>query len=150
MKLPKEEFDKIFSKVPRLCVEVLIETEPFEFVLSKRLIEPFKGMWHIPGGTVQYGERLKEAVQRVAKEEIGIEVNISDMIDTIEYVNSDNVDIHAISFVFLCHLKNEKQFRGSFQAEEIKTFNIYDSIENLPDNMIPAHKEFLIKLREKC
>lgn len=133
-KLPKEIFDEIYRQVPRLCVEVIIDT-PKGIVLTKRLIPPCVDMWHFPGGTVYMGEKLEEAVSRVANEEIGADVKIKNMIGIIEYPELFN---YAIGVAFLCQLKSEKQeFKGSFQAEEIRAF------KTIPDNMILEQKRFL-------
>lgn len=83
--LSKEEFDAIFSKVPRLTVEVIVRNSAGEIYLTKRAIEPCKGQWHLPGGTVRYGEPLVAAVKRVAKDEIGLNVNETKLVGYIEY-----------------------------------------------------------------
>ncbi len=83
--LPQEEFDWIFSRVPRLTVEVVI-TEPRRGVLlSLRDIEPCRGMWHLPGGTVRFGEAAVEAVSRVADAELGLRVEVGELLGYIEY-----------------------------------------------------------------
>ena len=69
--LPKDEFDRIFSKVPRLTVEVLITSEERGVLLALRDVDPCRGMWNLPGGTVRFGERLVDAVRRVAANELG-------------------------------------------------------------------------------
>ncbi|HTX31791.1 MAG TPA: NUDIX domain-containing protein [Solirubrobacteraceae bacterium] len=83
--LPEEEFFAIYRRVPRLCVEVVI-VEPERGVLLKlRDIPPNVGAWHIPGGTVLFGEPLTEAVKRVARDELGLEVEVGELIGYIEY-----------------------------------------------------------------
>lgn len=74
-KLSKEEFDKIYQRVPRICVEVIVNTSQ-GIILTKRLISPCVGMWHIPGGTVYFGEKLEEAANRIADDELGIDIDI--------------------------------------------------------------------------
>lgn len=139
-KLPKEVFDEVYEQVPRLCVEVIINT-PQGIILTKRLIPPCVGMWHIPGGTVYLDEKLEDAVSRVADNELGIQINIKNMIGIIEYIRLYEKNFgHAIGIAFLCELKSEGQkFRGSFQAEEIKTF------KTIPDDTVPEQKIFLDK-----
>lgn len=83
--LSKEEFDAIFSKVPRLTVEVIVRNDRGEIYLTKRAIEPCKGQWHLPGGTVRYAEPLVEAVKRVAQDEIGLSVKEAKLVGYIEY-----------------------------------------------------------------
>lgn len=80
----KEEFESIYSKVPRLTIEIVLESER-GILLSKRSIEPCKGQWHLPGGTVFFGESLKDAVKRVASRELNIEVCAVTQIGVIEY-----------------------------------------------------------------
>ncbi len=83
--LSKEEFDYIYSKVPRLTVEIIIKNRSGKILLTKRDIEPCIGQWHLPGGTVAFGETLKDAVFRVAKRELSIEVEDSKNVGYIEY-----------------------------------------------------------------
>ena len=47
-----------------------------KILLVKRQIPPFIGYWVIPGGHVNYGERVEEALKRELKEELGIPVKI--------------------------------------------------------------------------
>lgn len=83
--LPKAEFDAIFSRVPRLCVEVVIVSPQRGVLLMLRDIPPNVGAWHIPGGTVLFGEPLTSAVERVARDELGLEVSVGDLLGYIEY-----------------------------------------------------------------
>jgi len=83
--LPKAEFDSIFSRVPRLCVEVVIVAPEHGVLLTRRDIPPNVGAWHIPGGTVLFGEPLVETVKRVACDELGLEVAVGELLGYIEY-----------------------------------------------------------------
>ena len=143
-KLPNEVFDYIYRQVPRLCVEVLIVTSR-GIILAKRLIPACAGMWHIPGGTVYHGEKLEEAVIRIADDELGVYINIKKMIGVIQYPKlCEKKSSHPVGIVFLCELKSEEQkFRGSFQAEDIEAFRI------IPDDTVPEQKIFLDEFLEK-
>ena len=83
--LSKEEFDDIYSKVPRLTVEIVLRDKEGHILLSKRAIEPCKGQWHLPGGTVRFGEPLLAAVRRIAKRELAITVQAARNTGVIEY-----------------------------------------------------------------
>jgi ADP-ribose pyrophosphatase YjhB (NUDIX family) len=83
--LPKHEYDAIYSRVPRLCVEVVITLPTRGVLLERRDIPPNIGAWHIPGGTVLFGEPLVEAVKRVARDELGVEVQVGELLGYIEY-----------------------------------------------------------------
>lgn len=135
-KLPLEEFQYIYSKVPRLCVDVVLKTEE-GILLSKRDITPAKGMWHLPGGTVYFGETHEEAVKRVAKEEMGIEVEVVGCLGVIEYGTKYSLG-WTTAIAYLVEQTGGK-FSGSYQAKELKFFKA------IPDNTIPEPAEFLKK-----
>jgi ADP-ribose pyrophosphatase YjhB (NUDIX family) len=78
------EFDDIYGRVPRLTVEVVVTT-PDGLVLTRRSIEPCKGQWHLPGGTVLFAETLPGAVRRVARNELGVGVEVGRLLGYIEY-----------------------------------------------------------------
>jgi ADP-ribose pyrophosphatase YjhB (NUDIX family) len=88
--LPKAEFDSIFSRVPRLCVEVVIVAPDRGVLLSLRNIPPNVGAWHIPGGTVLFAEPVVEAVKRVARYELGLDVDVGELLGYIEYPSHYN------------------------------------------------------------
>jgi ADP-ribose pyrophosphatase YjhB (NUDIX family) len=83
--LSEEEYRLIYSRVPRLAVEIVVLNRSGEVYLTKRAHEPCRGIWHIPGGTVRFGELLQHAVRRVAERELSIDVVDSKNCGVIEY-----------------------------------------------------------------
>jgi hypothetical protein len=83
--LNEEEYKYIYSKVPRLTVEIIVRDESGALYMTRRSIEPCKGEWHLPGGTVQFGEALLAAVRRVAMRELSIDVHQATNRGYIEY-----------------------------------------------------------------
>lgn len=47
-----------------------------DVLLIRRGMPPFKGQWSIPGGRVEYGERLEEAAAREVREETAVDIRI--------------------------------------------------------------------------
>ena len=82
--LPQAEYEAIYAVVPRLTVEVVIASSDGT-LLTRRQGGPCAGLWHIPGGTVRFGEPLTDAVHRVAEQELGVTVSIDDLLGYIEY-----------------------------------------------------------------
>ena len=96
-----QEFDSIYSRVPRLTVEVLLVDPDKGVYLTLRGIEPNKGQWHLAGGTVLFGESLEDAVKRVAGREIGIDVLTSSFVGIIDYRKYDNnCKYHDVGLVY--------------------------------------------------
>lgn len=60
-----------------------------EFLLVERGKEPRKGTWSIPGGGVEYGERLEDAAKREIAEETGLEIELTGLLDVLDSVTRD-------------------------------------------------------------
>lgn len=134
-KLPGPEFKAIYSKVPRLCIDLIIERKD-GVLLIERAIDPGKGLWHLPGGTMLMGETIWMAATRIAKEETGLEVQKIDFLGVMEFANPANAFFHTVSIVYKCHC-TEAQVTGSYQGNNLKFKNI------LPEKMIIEQKVFL-------
>ena len=74
---------------------VVLEDE--SILLIKRGREPAKGLWAIPGGKVEFGETLREAAIREAKEETGLEVEVGETVWVGERM-SDDLHIVLVDF----------------------------------------------------
>lgn len=106
--LPQEEFDRIFSRVPRLTVEVVIAGRERGVLLSLRDSGPCQGLWHLPGGTVRFGEPLTDAVQRVARDELGLVVRAGELLGYIEYPSHYEHGLDSpVGLAFLTDLRGE-------------------------------------------
>ena len=138
-RLPFEKFKEIFSQVPRTTVEIVLVRDG-GIVLSLRDIEPYKGSWHTPGGTLFHKERVEDAVKRVAKEELDIEVKIDKFLGYWEIPEwtQPNGFSHPIGLVFQVQ-QTSGELKSDSQSLELKVF------EKLPENMIKEQKDFLEK-----
>lgn len=58
---------------PAVAVDGIIFYED-KLILIKRGNEPYKGMYALPGGFVNYNEKVEDAFLREMKEEIGVEI----------------------------------------------------------------------------
>ena len=113
--LPKNEFDRIFSKVPRLTVEVLVTSEERGVLLALRDVDPCRGMWNLPGGTVRFGERLVDAVRRVAADELGVSVRVGALVGYIEYPSHyENGLDSPVGLAFQAQPLDQAQPRGQW------------------------------------
>ena len=59
-------------------------------VLIRRGTEPLLGQWSIPGGTIEIGETLEEAVRRELREETGLEVRVLELIELFDRIYLEN------------------------------------------------------------
>ncbi len=100
--LSEPEFHQIYAKVPRLTVEVVIQSAK-GILLVRRTSGPCMGLWAIPGGTVRFGEPLKTAVTRVATSELGLDPSAGTFLGYIEYPSHylNGLD-SPVGLAFLC------------------------------------------------
>ncbi len=134
-KLPYSEFQTIYSKVPRLCIDLFMESDD-GFILTLREIDPGKGSWHFPGGTVLMSEPLEEAIERIAREETSLEVGNPEQIGILEFNDPENPFYHTVSLVFSVEILAGTP-KGSSQGKQLQFF------EDPPENMIEEQKTFL-------
>jgi mutator protein MutT len=74
-------------------------------LLVRRGREPLKGIWSIPGGKLELGETLRDGVRRELREEVGLEVQVREMVEVFERISFDEEGRAAYHFVlidFLC------------------------------------------------
>jgi len=58
-------------------------------LLAKRGQEPAKGTWSLPGGAVELGERVVDALKREIQEEVGIEIEVGGLVRVLERIIQD-------------------------------------------------------------
>ncbi len=94
---------------PIVGVGALIR-EDEKLVLVKRGVQPGKGKWSIPGGVVELGERIRDAVLREAKEESGLDIEIKDdrPLDVVENIFLDEKERLQFHYVMLQFLARPK------------------------------------------
>jgi 8-oxo-dGTP diphosphatase len=75
-----------YPKKPVLGVGAVILNGD-KILLEQRKNEPSKGKWSVPGGLVELGESMEDAVVREVKEETGLDVYEPRLVDVVNYVS---------------------------------------------------------------
>lgn len=79
---------KEYPNRPALAVGAVVFREG-RILLVKRGNPPAKGVWAIPGGSVELGETLEQAAQREVLEETGIRVRAGKPVYSFESIEKD-------------------------------------------------------------
>ena len=108
-------------KTPKLTVDGVI-LENGEILLIKRAGEPFKGKWALPGGFVEYNEKVEDAVIREIREETGVNAEIKELVGVYSDPKRDPRG-HTISIVFLLYIISGEIKYGD-DACNAKFFNL--------------------------
>ncbi len=88
------------KKSPRVGCGALIKNKSGDILLVKRLRSPEIGHWGFPGGKVDYGETVENAIQRKILEELGVEIELSKMVHLVNYIDLDQ-NQHWVAPVYL-------------------------------------------------
>lgn len=79
-------------------VIALIRKQDGSYLITRRFENVHQGgLWEFPGGKIEEGETLEEAAKREVMEELGIEIELGDQLESIEHTYSDKtVRLHPI------------------------------------------------------
>lgn len=98
--------DRRYPKRPILGVGAIVLRDDC-VLLVERGREPLKGYWSLPGGVVETGERLEEAIRREVREETGLEVETCGVVEVFERIMRDDAGVaeyHYVLVDYLCHV----------------------------------------------
>lgn len=132
-----EYVSKIFVTVDVL----VINKKTAEILLIKRLNEPFKDCWALPGGFVDENEDLEQAARRELFEETNIETNEMIQIGAFGTPNRDPRG-HMISIAYRTNLIDNQIVKAKDDAKETKWFSINDLPDLAFDHLEIIHSIF--------
>ena len=129
-------------KNPALTVDTII-IEDNKVILIKRLNNPFKDHWAIPGGVVEYGEKVEDAAVREAKEETGLDIELTKLVGVYSDPDRDPRG-HTVTVAFLSKiiggtLKSDSDAKDAkfIDISELKNMKLaFDHNEILKDSGI--------------
>lgn len=124
---------KTIHRNPLLTVDAIIETQG-GIVLIKRKNPP--PGWAIPGGFVDYGETLEDAVIREAKEETGLDIKIIRQFHTYSDPKRDPRH-HTVTTIFIAAASGTP-----VAADDAKEAGIFTR-DNLPADLAFDHRQVL-------
>lgn len=109
-------------------VAAIIQKEDKIFATQRGYGE-FKDGWEFPGGKIEMGETSQQALMREIKEELDTEIEVGDLIDTVEY---DYPEFHLSMECFLCNVKSGNLNLKEHEAAKWLTKENLDTVEWLP------------------
>jgi 8-oxo-dGTP diphosphatase len=87
------------------------------------------GKWEIPGGAVEFGETIQEALKREIKEELGIEIEVVEMLQICDHIIPDEQQ-HWVSPTYICQItKGEPKILEPEKCDQIGWFSVEEAME---------------------
>jgi mutator protein MutT len=107
-----------------------------------------RGLWEFPGGSVEFGETMADALRREMREEFGIEITVGELLDVVDHILKEEGQ-HWVSPTFLCTITSgepsimepEKCAEiGWFRPDEVPKELTQISRENLAHYLLVIHR----------
>lgn len=99
----------------------------------------WKDWWEFPGGKMEVGETAEEALKREIREELSTEINVNELLCTVEY---DYPKFHLTMHCYLCTLQTEALHLNEHEAARWLPKEELNSVQ-----WLPADLQILEKIR---
>ncbi len=114
-------------------VGAVIRDERGRVFLAQRgpLAKNERGLWEFPGGSVEFGEKLADALRREIYEEYGMDIVVGELLDVVDHILPDEGQ-HWVSPTFLCRwVSGEPEIREPGKCTGI----LWTEPEQAPGNL---------------
>jgi 8-oxo-dGTP diphosphatase len=104
-----------------------------------------RGLWEFPGGSIEFGETLAQAIQREIREEFDVEIEVGELLDVVDHI-LPNEGQHWVSPTYLCRIAGgEPTIREPGKCAEIRWFSLAD----IPDDLTQVTRLNLAHYRQR-
>lgn len=122
-------------------VAAIIFDEQGRIFATQRGYGDWKDWWEFPGGKIEAGETLQQALKREIHEELDAEIEVDELLRTIDY---DYPQFHLTMHCFMCKLTDSHITLLEHEAAKWLTLDELQSVKWLPaDKDIIAELAFL-------
>ena len=104
-----------------------------------------RGLWEFPGGSVNYGERLADAIRREIREEYGVDIEVGELVDVADHILPEESQ-HWVSPSFLARvIAGAPAIREPGKCSEIGWFGL----DEIPADLTKVTQVNLEHYRER-
>lgn len=126
----------------KIRVVAAIIVEDGKVFSTQRGYGEFQGGWEFPGGKIEPNEKPEDALVREIKEELDIEIEVLELLDTVEY---DYPTFRLSMDCFICNIKSGDLVLKEHMAAKWLSKEELDSVDWLPADLglIPKIAEYI-------
>lgn len=131
--LSKQQFKVVVDNTPLVSIDIIARSDN-KVLLGKRVNKPALGYYFTTGGRIKKNEKLKDAMKRIAKDELGVEIDTEPkFIGVFEHFYGDSIfeDIstHYVNLGYEIEI-GETSNLPKEQHSDYKWFNIEELLES--------------------
>ena len=134
MRLEKELFSQVIENTPLISIDLIVQNSS-KILLGKRVNEPAKGFWFVPGGRIFKDESLNQAFERTVQEELSLHVKReeSQFLGNYEHFYTNNVFDNTFSTHYIVQaykIEVNGEIRLNNQHEEYRWFELDELLKS--------------------
>ena len=134
---PTEDAERAIQPTSTCCACIL---HGGRLLLIERARDPGRGNWSFPGGRIQLGETIFEAVRREVLEETGVEIEPLETFQVYDWITRDETG--RICFHYIVHYVRARYVSGEASARDDAARALWTTEADLADlTMHPFARE---------
>jgi colanic acid biosynthesis protein WcaH len=129
-----ETFLRIIADAPLVSIDLIVLDARGRVLLGRRVNRPAQGYWFVPGGRIHKDERLAQAYRRIARAELGLELDIAEakLLGAYDHIYPDNfhgvpgITTHYVCLGYRCRLPEGARVTPDDQHDEMRWWTVDD------------------------
>lgn len=125
--------------IPKIAVGAVVLSHPPPadrlVLLVRRANPPMENRWSLPGGRLEFGERIEDALKREIWEECGIDVDVGPLLEIVEIIQNP---YHYVILDYLCFHSGGQLKAGDdarevvwVRPDDITHYGVTDAVERV-------------------
>ena len=135
-----EEFESVIRLTPLVAIDLVVRSPDGQVLVGRRIHEPAKGVFFVPGGRITKNETREAAFRRISREELGKELelesarflSVNDHIYPTNRFHKKGFGTHYITLAYEVRLSLETGYLPKDQHEEYAWMSP-DELVNSPE-----------------
>lgn len=114
--ISESRFRDVCMSIPLICVDLIVKSHE-RYLLIRREQPPLQGVFWLPGGRILHGEVFEETIARIAKREVGLDLNSVVLKSKPELIGVSNMcysesrfglhSFHTPAFIFSVNIEDD-------------------------------------------
>lgn len=151
--IPDEQYQYIIANMPICTLDLLLKNDQDQYLLGLRRNNPAKGIYFTPGGRIRKNESQKDALIRIAFEELRIDIQPSEvkLVGTYDHIYQENVwgqsgyGTHCINILYSWDLPKFFDL-SNLPSEQHLNFKFFSKMNILSSDTV--HENVKVPFRE--